>query len=286
MYVERIWLDGKVVVVLGAGGGSMGTATSLALAEAGATVVGVDISDERVAEIGELVRSIGGKFHGVTADVRVTEHLRDLVRNTVKDFGGIDGLANVAGGSSPGTWHRMDDYPDDAYEQQMALNLGYVVKACREVGRHMIERGHGGVIVNYSSTSAHASSPYHGVYGAAKAGVEALTRTLATEWGEYGIRVNCIRPCGVRGPSRLAVDEQDPRAGTAHGARVISSPLTVEHVPAVNGVAEGATEIASVALFLVSDLAHFVSGHVLTVDGAVTARSPHGDAGIFAPLSR
>jgi len=273
------------VIVLGAGGGAMGTATTLALAEAGAAVVGVDISDERVAEIEKLVKGIGGTFSGVATDIRDTENLRHVVTKAVEAFGTIDGLANVAGGTFPGAWHRMDAYPDDVYEQQLAINLGYVVKACREIGSYMISSGKGGTIVNFSSTSAFASAPYHGVYGAAKAGVEALTRTLATEWGQFGIRVNCIRPCGVSGGARnLATAELDPRAGEALG-RAISPPLRFEPME-INGVARGAAEIACAALFLLSDLAGFVSGHVLTVDGALTARSPHGDAEIFAPLQR
>ena len=153
MYLEKLRFDGRVALVIGASGGGMGTATSLALAEAGAQVVGVDLDEERLDAIRKQVAAIGGKFHGLAANVLETSQVARVVKTTVDRFGGIDCLANVVGGShTAGTRPslRVHEYEnEDAYEHMFNLNLRYAIHSSGLVAREMIARGRGGA----SSTS-------------------------------------------------------------------------------------------------------------------------------------
>src|SRR5579862_2418933 len=180
MYLERLRLDGKNALVFGAGGPGMSIQTSLALAEAGATVIPVDKDEERVEGARRKIIEIGGRSAaGTTANLLDTHEAKQAVATAIDQVGDVHLLANVAGGTQLGQWMAIEDTPDDLYRAVLDLNLNYVFVTCREVGRHMIQRGIRGSIVNYASVSALTSAPYHGAYGAAKAGIMALTRTMA-----------------------------------------------------------------------------------------------------------
>jgi NAD(P)-dependent dehydrogenase (short-subunit alcohol dehydrogenase family) len=266
MYLERLRLDGKVAIVVGAGGGNMGTATSLALAEAGATVVGIDLTDARVGEVAAEVEAIGGTFYGVVADITRQAAAEEIVATAVREFGGVDCLTNIVGGTQVGTYYTVDGYPDEVWASALDLNLGYVFRMCRAVGAHMRSRGAGGAIVNWASVSSVAAAPFHGAYGAAKAAVESLTQTMAVELGPAGVRVNCIAPSGSVGPRNLATLATDP------DARDPNEPLPTVVLPRV----ARPTDFAGVVLFLLSDLASWITGQVIVVDGGMTAQHPAG----------
>lgn len=258
-------LAGRSVLVVGAGGGGIGTDTALCLAEAGARVVAADWIEERVDEVVALLADRGHECVGLVADARDPEQANDLVARSIEAVGALRGLVNVVGGTQPGTWQRMEDYTDELYDEVLNLNLRTAFLTTRATARHMLEVGDGGSIVNFSSVSGLRAAPYHGLYGAAKAAVGSLTRTMAVEWGYSGIRVNAIAPSRV----------QTPRVVRGGGTReeAIANPLrrNIE-----------VREVANVALFLISDMSSALTGQTYNVDAGVTAESPAGPAKAFA----
>jgi len=267
--VASLRLDGKTIVLMGAGGGNMGAATSLALGEAGANVVGVDQTDDAMAGLEARVAELGGRFVGVTADVRRTDEIDRILAKAVETFGALDGLVNLVGGTQVGQWKRFEETSDAIWEAVMALNLDYVFKSCRAFGRYLIESGRPGSIVNFASISGYSSAPYHGPYGAAKAGVMALTKTMAVEWGERNIRVNCLAPSGSRGPRARAMLADD----TAQRKSRAVLPRDGQ-----------ATDFANTTVYLLSDVSSWITGAVLYADGGMSAQSPLGDKDFFTPM--
>lgn len=259
MIVERLRLDGRCVVVAGAGGGGIGTRTAQALLEAGAHVVGVDRDPQEpiVAALTEAGAPVE-RYTGVTADVTTDDGVAHIVATASAITGSIHGLVNVVGGALVPNWAPSTEYTREQWHQVMAMNAEYVLFLGKAVAEVMIAGGHGGAIVNLASTSGLAASPYHIAYGAAKAAVVALTRTMAVEWGHHGIRVNCVSPGTITTP-RAGATEPD-------GRDRLAIPLGRRGDP---------SEIAAAALFLVSDLSSYVSGQVLPVDGGMSWKWAH-----------
>ena len=236
----------------------MGTATSLALAEAGAQVVAVDYVADRLEDTEARLAAIGASCVPLLADVTDRDAVNQVVQTAAAKTGRIDYLVNVAGGTQPGDSCRLEDYPEDLYDQVMALNLNYVLVAAREAAKYMIRQGSGGGIVNFSSVNALRAAPFHAAYGAAKAAVISLTRTMAVEWGQYGIRVNAIVPGNVATPRSTPLRK---------GGYELSNPIPRLANP---------EELASVVLVLLSDLTSMVTGQAWVIDGGMTAHSPAG----------
>jgi NAD(P)-dependent dehydrogenase (short-subunit alcohol dehydrogenase family) len=256
MIVERIRLDGKVVVVSGAGGGGIGTATARAMGEAGAAVVGVDLTRERLEPTAAALEGIG--FTAVTADVTTDAGVAHVIERTLDAHGAVHGLVNVVGGALAANWGPSLEFTRRQWHDTISLNLDTAMFMSQAVARQIVRQGGGGSIVCLSSTSGIGAAPFHVAYGAAKGGVIALVRTLALEWAEHGIRVNAIAPGTVRTPrSGPDADPAVARRGVPMGRR--GEP----------------DEIAAVALFLVSDLASYVTGQCLPVDGGTSAKHVH-----------
>lgn len=275
MATESGLLEGRAVVVFGAGGGGMGTATAVKAAGAGAGIVAFDITDDRVAETVKAITDAGGKAVGYTGDVRSADDLSAAVDLAGSEFGRLDGVVNLVGGTrlerksgterNASTWVPFHEYPEDAYEDMFAVNLTYVYKSCTFAVRKMLEFGNGGSIVNFASVSAWNGAPFHGPYGAAKAGVMSLTQTVAVEMGRQGIRCNCIVPGSVPAPLSKAASANTFDAITERAS--LRSALGRRVDP---------TEIAGAVLFFLSDLSGGVTGQLLPVDAGATAQSPLG----------
>lgn len=272
MFLERMRMDDRVALVIGCGGGGMGTQTSLALAEAGATVLAVDVSEDQVHDTEERIAAIGGKCRGFTADARDVDEVTSIIESAWAEFGAIHHLANVVGGSRMGEWYRAEEYPEEVFDRVMEFNLRTHFISCREVARRMIAGGVRGSIVNYASIAGSFTLPYQIGYGAAKAAVMNLTRTLAVEWGPHGIRVNAVSPGGGIETPRVMVRREgqpqsvyDPETWNPLGRRVKPE------------------EVAALALFLLSDLASVVTGQTITADAGVTSRMPSGGLDRWAP---
>ena len=258
MVLERLRLDGRTAIVAGAGGGGIGTATSLTLAEAGADIVAVDIDEERVEDTKRRVGELGRKCLGIVADIRQKADVERVVSQAVKEFGAVHYVANVAGGMKDDQWGEVLEYGERQFDEVISLNLRYAFLVCQAAARSMVELGIKGSMVSVASVSGLAGAPYHGPYGAAKAGLMALTRTMAVELGPRGIRVNAVAPGSVKTPRVMAMASRDIDE-SSKTTIPIGRPCQPD-------------DIAAGILFLLSDLARSVSGHTLVIDGGATAK--------------
>ena len=255
----RLTLEGRTVLVAGAGGGGMGSATAIAMADAGALVIAVDLTEERVGEVAAAIEERGGRCVPL-ADNLVAPGRADAVLEMVeREHGVVDGLVNVIGGNNKRSWVRLDEITDDVFDEMISVNLACMMRTTRAVASRLRQAGRRGSIVNFASGSGLRSAPYHGAYGAAKAGVISMTQTLALELGEHGIRVNAVAPGTVATPQTLAV------APTRSSRR---DPLHGDTTP---------QDVAAAVLFLMSDLASRITGQTLSIDGGTSVGWAVGD---------
>lgn len=251
-------LSGRAALVVGGGGGGIGTAMVLALAEAGADIGAITDVEEHAADTRARVEALGGRASVVVADVTDEAALVDAIARIAGELGTLRHLVNVVGGALVDDWYRAAEYDMGAFDRIIARNLRYAVVSCREVASTLLAAGLSGSIVNVSSVAA-KGTPLLAAYGAAKAGLESFSRTMALEWADRGIRVNLVAPGTVK----------TPRAGTSdldEAARSI--PMRRRGLP---------EEIATTALFLLSDLASYVTGHTIPVDGGTSMGNSGGD---------
>lgn len=253
-------LSGRSVLVCGVARGGIGGATARRLAAAGAGVFLVDYKQELIDQTMEDVEAAGGRCEGMIADLTDEAQSDKVVAEAVRRFGRLDGVANVAGGTRAHEWIRLEDTPTSLFRDVLNLNLEYVFRICRDAAAHMIASGVKGSLVNVASISAINSAPFHGPYGAAKAGIAALTRTMAIEWQQHGIRANTVSPGAVATERVMARSSWGTTTSTGGSANGLTQP----------------NEVADTILFLLSDLASGVSGHTLVVDSALTANYPSG----------
>ena len=248
----RFSLAGRVALVTGAASG-LGRAIAIGFADAGARVRCVDRDAEGNDEV---ARSIGEAADACTADVTDAEVVTAAVDGLVAEAGRIDVLVNSAGigGRSPAV-----DYPEDLWDSVMEINLRGTFLACRAAGRHMVTAGSGSII-NIASVGGLAGFPGSLGYQASKGGVVALTRTLAIEWAPQGVRVNAIAPSQFESAIVLAQWEKEPGMRADWESR---TPLGRIGQP---------DEIVGPAIFLASDAAAMVTGHILAVDGGYLAQ--------------
>jgi NAD(P)-dependent dehydrogenase (short-subunit alcohol dehydrogenase family) len=243
-------LTGKNAFVTGASRG-IGRAIAVALADAGADVALVARSEDGLAETASAVAAAGRKAFVIPADVTSEEAVRAAVAAAIDQLGAVDVVVNNAGGSNFMVGFR--DLRLAGWEKLMRLNLSSAVYVCHAFAGHLLDRGQGSVI-NVASVAGVASSPLLVPYGAAKAGLISLTKSLAVEWATAGIRVNALCPGWTATELNRNLWE-DPAAG----------PATIATVPMQRwGRAE---EMAGPAVFLASDASSYMTGQVVIVDG-------------------
>jgi len=252
-------LSGSRALVVGAGQG-IGRACAVRLGEAGATVGVLDVLAERGAAVAAEITAAGGQAYPFTADVLALARADDLIDSVVATMGGLDTVVTIVGGQTPfhpfQPTHETDDAALDAV---LHGNLGYVLHLLRPLLRLFKEQG-GGTIVSIGSISGVVSSPNHSAYGAAKAGLINLSRSITAEYGRFGVRMNVVSP----GLALTVVAKAHFDAATLAGA---AERIPVQHVGAPE-------DIANAVLFLASPLASNVSGQNLTVDGGILSRYP------------
>jgi NAD(P)-dependent dehydrogenase (short-subunit alcohol dehydrogenase family) len=252
-------LRGRVAIVTGAGtdgpGVGVGKATSLVLARQGMRLVLTDINEERVRETEKLVVAAGAEALVCLGDVGSPADCERVVDAAAAAFGQVDVLVNNAALSTPGTV--VTTSPAD-WERILAVTLMGTVNMARPV-IPLMEAAGSGSIVNISSICAHRGYR-NAAYTAAKGGMEALTRDMATSHGRAGVRVNVIAPGHLDTPRVASVSH-----GTAKvDIRAAASPL---------GTAGNAWDVAWAVEFLASDRARWINGVTLPVDGGVLATS-------------
>ena len=251
--------EGKVILVCGVARGGIGGATVRLLVARGATIACVDKSQDVLDATLADIRARSVASIGIVEDLTDPGQTETLVADIVARFGRLDGVANVAGGTREGEWQPLEEVSIESLRQTLALNLEYAFRICRDAAHSMIARDAPAPMVNIASISGLNSAPLHGAYGAAKAGLIALTRTLAFEWACHGIRVNSVSP------------------GVVPSKRVVSKSLTaddVRHGEVPSDVVQTTTdELANAIVFLLSDQASGVSGHNMVVDSGITTRN-------------
>ncbi len=258
--MELISLDGKVAVITG-GAQGIGLASARRLAEAGATVVLADRDGVKAGAAAESLPGSGVKA-AKTMDVTDAAQIIGTADAVVDEFGGLDIWINNAGvfPSTP-----LLDLPDEEWDSVLAVNLRGMFLGGREAGRRMRDAGRGGTIVNLASTSAHAGfGPGFAHYTSSKHGILGLTKALAIELGEFGVRVVAVSPQltlteGIVGASD---DFDSSGLGAVLEGLAARTPLGRVAVP---------DDVARVVLFAVSGLATFVSGSNISVDGGLLA---------------
>lgn len=263
--LAKFRMDGKVVLVTG-GAGILGRHFCEGLAQAGAQVAVVDV-DAQLAR--NVAVDLGDQVAGFACDVSSPESVRACVVQVLERFGRIDVLHNNAATKTKDArtfFASFEDYSLETWREVMSVNIDGMFLMAQAVGRHMIERGGGGVIIQTASIyglvgpdnriyegSNYLDGPINtpAVYAASKAAVIGLTRWLATHWAQDGIRVNCLVPGGV-----------------SSGQNSVFSNLYSARVP-LGRMAE-ADEMVPALLYLASDASSYVTGQVLAVDGGWT----------------
>jgi dihydroanticapsin dehydrogenase len=260
MGAERLNFNGKVVVATGVGSG-IGAAIADCFAACGATVVGLERDAGKLKASETRITKEGGCFHPILADVSSAEDVAKAFGEINARFPTVDVLVNNVGVEY---YSEFVDITVEDWEQQIAVNLRSVFLCCSNVVPAMIKRK-GGCIINTASVQAFATTGQTSPYAAAKAGVLGLTRDLARDLGPHNIRVNGICPGCIDTPMMDRSLRRDPDPDAAKKKMASAIPLRRLGKP---------QEIAQVVLFLASDLASYVSGVGLLVDGGLLAQLP------------
>ncbi|MCD6506382.1 SDR family oxidoreductase [Candidatus Poribacteria bacterium] len=244
-------IEGQIAFVTG-GGRGIGKVFCKTLAEAGADVIVVDIDPDTASQTAGEIEEMGRTALAIKADVTKSDEVDRVVQVSLDRFGRIDILVNNAGIC---IHENAEDMTDEQWDAVMDVNLKGVFYCCRAVGKVMIKQG-GGKIVNVASMSASiVNRPQNQVsYNASKAGVVMLTKSLAVEWAQYGIRVNAISPGYMLTEMTKKVSHMFPLWEPMVPMRRLGEP----------------EELRGALLFLVSDASSYVTGHNLIVDGGYT----------------
>ncbi|MFC1918075.1 SDR family NAD(P)-dependent oxidoreductase [Chloroflexota bacterium] len=258
-------LSGKVAIVTG-GGRGIGKAITLTLAEAGADVVVTGRTPETLEGVAEEVARLGRKCLAIPADVSISEQVDAVVAQAVAEMGKIDILVNNAGVHlhkaivplpDARAWQDETRMSDAEWQKLININLSGAFHCIRAVGPHMIKQNYGKIIV-ISSVLAFRGGRYNVIYGASKAGLVGLIKSLAQEWARYKINVNAIAP-GLT-PTELVQKEIEKEDVLQKHLRFI--PLRRLADP---------REIGLAAVYLASPAADYMTGQVLVLDGGSIA---------------
>lgn len=264
---DRSRLDGQVAFVTG-GGGGIGRAIAIRLAEAGAELAIFDIFPERAEETAARVRELGRQALPIAGDVMDSEALRAAIDTAAAQFGRLDILVNNAGGVSARPFLEQSER---SMRKHIDINLMSVLVATQAAAAHMIAGARGGAIVNVASIEASRAAPNFAVYAACKAGMLSFTKSMAVEFSGYGIRVNCIAPDHTVTPGNQGnrAGPVDPATWKQHSEEAIDAmnrliPLGREGLD---------TECGDAAVFLASAMSSYITGVLLPVDGGTWASS-------------
>ena len=248
-------VSGQIALVTGAARG-LGRAISLALANAGADVALGFLDIQRTGGLPEEIEAMGRRALALQMDTSKLDQVRQAIDKVVEEFGRIDLLVNNAG-IAPG--NMAENVTEEDFDRTLAINLKGTFFASQYAARHMI-RQKSGSIVNMGSQAGFAALPSESVYCMTKAGIAHLTKCLAVEWGQYGIRVNAVAPTFIHTPGT-----EEALADPQFEADVI------ERIAGLHRIGEP-MEVAGAVVFLASPAASLITGHTMLIDGGWTAR--------------
>lgn len=264
---DRIRLDGQTAFVTG-GGGGIGRAIAIRLAEAGADVAIFDIIAERAHETAERVRETGRQALPITGDVMDAGALNAAVNEAAESLGRLDILVNNAGGVSA---RPFLDQSERSMRKHIDINLMSMLVATQAAAKHMVDAGRGGSIINVASIEAVRAAPNFAVYAACKAGMHSFTKSMAIELSAHRIRVNCLAPDHTVTPGNQGnrAGPVDPESWVKHSDQQVDAmnrliPLGREGID---------MECGDAAVFLASAMASYITGVLLPVDGGTAAAS-------------
>lgn len=247
---------GKVIIVTGSGSG-IGRCTAHELAALGAQVV---ITGRKIDKLEKVVGEItedGGKVRALVCDIRVEEQVKNTIADVLKEFGRIDGLVNNAGGQFPSP---LEMISANGFEAVVRNNLQGTFLMMREAYNQWM-RDHGGAIVNMTA-DMWGGMPGMGHSGAARSGVDNLTKTAAIEWAKSGVRTNAVAPGWIMSSGM----------DTYQGAFRAVIPMLASKAPLKRMGTE--SEVSSVICFLLSEGAAYISGVTVRIDGAASLGTP------------
>ncbi len=253
MILDKFKLEGKTALVTGSNQG-IGQYYALALAQAGADVIGVSYLDD-FEETKKLISKTGRKFTSYVADFSKRDSLYEFIKNVKADFPKIDILVNNAG-----TIMRkpISEHPDEYWDRVIEINLNAQFILTREIGKKMAERGYGKIVFIASLLSFQGGITVPG-YAASKGGVKQLTMSFANEWAGKGVTINAIAPGYIATANTKALRED-----------AVRNQAILDRIPAGRwGVPE---DLMGTIIFLCSDASNYLNGSVVTVDGGWMGR--------------
>lgn len=248
-------LSGKVAIITGASGGIF-REVAKGYAEAGAQVAIVDVNMDGAEGARKAIEDIGGTARVYNCDIAKVPVIVDTVKQIIADFGKVDILINGAGVNFRS---KSEEFPEEKWDFVLDVQAKGTFFMCREVGRHMLERGEGGKIVNTSSMLAYSGGVLVPAYAAAKAAIHQFTKSLCNEWSSKGINVNGIAPGYILTDMTRPIHD-DPKR----------NPTIMDRLPV--GRWGKPEDMVGPFLFLGSGASNYVHGTILTVDGGWMAR--------------
>jgi len=251
-FLEKLFnLENRVAIVTG-GGGEIGRAIALGLAQSGVKVAVVDISDEHARITVKEIKELGKYAKAYNVDVSDSRSVDRITEQIHQDFGYIDILINSAG---IGIHKPAQEMSDDDWSKVIKVNLDGTFFCCRAVGIHMIRQKKGSII-NIASIlgTITGKNSYNAPYSASKGGVKMLTKELAEQWAQYNIRVNSISPGYIR---------------TSLSIPVIEKPDFKKRIDQISPMKRVGTpdELMGLAIYLASDASSFLTGEDIVIDG-------------------
>jgi NAD(P)-dependent dehydrogenase (short-subunit alcohol dehydrogenase family) len=252
--LERFKVTGKTALVTGAGQG-IGEAFAHALAQAGARVAIVDVNGANAEKVAKAIRFYNKEVVAIACDIRSQEEVTRMVQEVTDRFGGLHIAFNNAGINRNSA---AEETPLSEWDETFAVNLRGVFICCQEEGRVMLKAGYGKIINTASMSSIIVPHPQkQAAYNTSKAGVVNLTRSLAAEWADRGVRVNCISP----GILRTKLIMESPALAPLIEGWIRDIPM---------GRLCELDDLTGAAIYLASEVSDYMTGHNLVIEGGTT----------------
>lgn len=247
-------MENQTALLIGAGG--LGSVSALGLAAAGARLAVADIDAARAASVANSIRRENGEAESFAVDVTELASVQGLMDSVVQRFGRVHAAVITAA-----VTHLCppESFPEREWDRVLETNLKGTFLCCQAVGRHMLEQG-GGAIVNFSSIAGLAGLKRTPAYCASKGGVSQLTRALAFEWADRGVRVNAVAPSWFE--TDLVRGAVTPETAALHAERISRVPMKRQGRP---------EELVGAVVFLASPASAMVTGVILPIDGGYLA---------------